>query len=82
MAMRGFVEMFLQCITMQRAFWLPRFGVEFSNVLVRCLRVEIVGDFGKKIQSKWLIYLLGELRNYKIISIDFFHFWSFINQLN
>jgi hypothetical protein len=39
---------------------LPRFrasGVEFSNASVGCLHVEIAGNFGKKIQSKWLIYL-------------------------
>lgn len=70
MAMCGFVEMFLSWVTMQRALWLPRFGIEFSNVLVRCFRPEIVGNFGKKIQSKWLIYLLGEVR--KIIPTDFF----------
>jgi len=65
-----FVEMFfreLQC----NAQWLPRYctnNVEFSNAPVRCLRIEIADYFGKKIQSKWLIYLLiGELSNDEVL---------------
>lgn len=61
----------LQC----NAWWLPRYrtsNVEFSNAPVRCLCVEIADNFGKKIQSKWLIYLLiDELRSDEIIPCGF-----------
>lgn len=47
--------------------------LNFQTYRLACLRAETVGNFGKKIQSKWLIYLFirYELRDDKMISTDF-----------
>lgn len=47
--------------------------LNFQTYRLTCLHAETVGNFGKKIQSKWLIYLFirYELRDDKMISTDF-----------